>query len=310
MQENNITNAIKQKAKELGFLECRIIQAGVLSDEEDHLQSWLKKGMHGEMKYMARNVEKRLDPSKLVENAKTVVVVLQNYYTRIVQSDPKAPVISKYAYGKDYHLVMKSKLRHLLNFIDHEIKPCSGRIFVDSAPVLERVWARRAGLGWIGKNSNLISPVHGSFVFIGELILDTELPYDKPAEVNDRCGNCSKCLDACPVKAIVSHRTVNASLCISYQTIERKGDPDEKLKGEFSNRVFGCDICQDVCPWNRKSVEHKETGFDPSPALLKLSAPEWAVMDLALFNELFRNSPLQRTGFEKLKKNLDFLFDC
>ncbi len=307
MAECGIADLIKKKSVELGFLECAIVPAGFLDEEEDHLHTWLNREMHGEMEYMARNVEKRLNPGKLVENAKTVIVVLQNYFTQTKQTDSKAPVISKYAYGKDYHLVMKSKLRHLLNFIDHKITPCTGCIFVDSAPVLERAWARRAGIGWIGKNSNLISAVHGSFFFIGELIIDAVLPYDQAAEVNDHCGNCSQCMDACPTKAIKSPKMVDANKCISYQTIELKGKLDEKLKGKFANRIFGCDICQDVCPWNRKAIEHKEAGFEPSPALLDLSPDGWQQMDHQIFRQLFRDSVIYRTGFERLKRNIEFL---
>ncbi len=196
---------------------------------------------------------------------------LQNYYSKETQKDAQAPVVSKYAYGTDYHFVMKDKLKKLLQFIQNEIQPCNGRPFVDSAPVLERAWARRAGLGWVGKNSNLISVEHGSFFFIGELIVDIELPYDSPKVVSDHCGNCTRCIDACPTKAIVANRVIDARKCISYQTIELKGNLDETLKGQFENRVFGCDICQDVCPWNLKSEPHNEEAFEPKPKLLQLS---------------------------------------
>jgi epoxyqueuosine reductase len=266
----NISKNIKAKAKELGFLECAIIPAGLL-EEEKKFQIWLNAGMHGEMGYMARNDEKRLDPRLLFENAKTVIVVLQNYYPKETQKDSDAPVLSKYAYGTDYHFVMKDKLKNLLAFIQEQVGSCNARPFVDSAPVLERAWARRAGLGWVGKNSNLISVQHGSFFFIGELILDIELPYDNPKQVADHCGTCTRCIDTCPTKAIVSNRVVDARKCISYQTIELKGDLDENLKGQFENRIFGCDICQDVCPWNLKSTPHEEDSFQPHPKLLELS---------------------------------------
>ena len=257
----NISAAIKQKSAELGFLDCGIIPAEVLSGEEVFLRTWLQKGMQGEMGYMTRNVDMRLDPGLLLENARTIIVVLQNYYTHAAQTDPDAPVLSKYAYGTDYHFVMKEKLRVLLEFIRTEIAGCNGRPFVDSAPVLERAWARMAGLGWIGRHSNLISPVHGSYFFIGELVIDVELPYDNSTQVRDRCGTCTRCIDACPTKAIVADKVVDARKCISYQTIELKGELDNSLKGKFANRVFGCDICQDVCPWNFKSEPHTEPAF-------------------------------------------------
>ncbi len=263
--------------------------------------------MHGEMGYMARNQEKRLDPKLLVENAKTVIVVLQNYYPKKIQGENGEPVISKYAYGTDYHFVMKDKLRKLLEFIREEVAECNGRPFVDSAPVLERAWARRAGLGWVGKNSNLISVEHGSFFFIGELILDAELSYDKPKLVNDYCGTCTRCIDACPTNAIIGNRTIDARKCISYQTIELKGELTEQLKGKFENRVFGCDICQDVCPWNLKSEPHNEASFEPHPKLFELTQKEWQTMERPLFNELFRNSAVKRTGYKGLKRNLKFI---
>ncbi|MDX1284386.1 MAG: tRNA epoxyqueuosine(34) reductase QueG, partial [Draconibacterium sp.] len=211
--------------------------------------------------------------------------------------------------GTDYHFVLKDKLKQLLQFIQEEIQPCKGRPFVDSAPILERAWARNAGLGWIGKNSNLISTEHGSFFFIGELLFDIELPYDKQKPVRDHCGKCTKCIDACPTKAIVTERVVDARLCISYQTIELKGELDQNLKGQFENRVFGCDICQDVCPWNLKSKRHNEQEFEPHPKLLQLSKVEWENMERPLFNELFKNSAIKRTGYNGLKRNLDFLND-
>jgi epoxyqueuosine reductase len=304
---NNISESIKSKAKELGFLECAIIPAGFLDEEEEPFNQWLKAGMHGEMGYMQRNVEKRLNPRLLVENAKSVIVVLQNYYPKETQKDPEAPVLSKYAYGTDYHFVMKDKLKQLLAFIQENLGPCSARPFVDSAPVLERAWARRAGLGWIGKNSNLLSVHHGSFFFIGELFLDVELPFDEPKPVADYCGTCTRCIDACPTKAIVANRVVDARKCISYQTIELKDDLDENLKGLFENRAFGCDICQDVCPWNLKSIPHEEEDFQPNPKLMELSKEEWYQMKRPLFNELFKNSAVKRAGYKGLKRNLRFI---
>ncbi|MGC9353076.1 MAG: tRNA epoxyqueuosine(34) reductase QueG [Mariniphaga sp.] len=305
--QNYISQKIKEKAKNLGFLECAIIPAGFLEEEEEHFKNWLDAGMHGEMGYMARNIEKRLDPRLLFENAKTVIVVLQNYFPKATQKDPEAPVLSKYAYGTDYHFVMKGKLRKLLAFIQEQTGPCNARPFVDSAPVLERAWARRAGLGWVGKNSNLISVEHGSFFFIGELILDIELPYDHPKQVTDHCGTCTRCIDACPTKAIVANRVVDARKCISYQTIELKDELDENLKGQFENRVFGCDICQDICPWNLKSTPHNEECFTPHPKLPELSKHDWHQMERPLFNDLFKNSAVKRAGFKGLKRNLEFI---
>jgi len=299
-----VSKKIKSKAQSLGFMECAILPVTSLSEEKERFESWLNAGMHGDMEYMAKNIDKRLDPRLLVDNAKSIVIVLRNYYTNETQSDPEAPVISKYAYGKDYHYVIKDKLKKLLYFIRQDVEPCHGRPFVDSAPVLERAWARRAGLGWIGKNSNLISLQYGSFFFIGELILDIELPYDIPEPVTDHCGTCTKCIDACPTKAIVADRVIDARKCISYQTIEVKGELDKNLKGQFRNRVFGCDICQDVCPWNSKSIPHDEPNLKPSPELLKLSREEWYTMDKPLFNKLFKNSAVKRAGFKGLKRNL------
>ena len=304
---NPISQKIKDKAKSLGFLECAILPVSELVEEKGRFQNWLGAGMYGEMGYMERNKEKRLDPRLLYENAKTILIVLQNYFPGQTQQDTQAPVISKYAYGTDYHFVMKDKLKTLLRFIREEITPCNGRPFVDSAPVLERAWAQRAGLGWIGKNSNLISVEHGSFFFIGELILDAELPYDQPKIVSDHCGNCTRCIDACPTNAIVDNRVIDSRKCISYQTIELKGNLDENLKGQFENRVFGCDICQDVCPWNLKPKPHNEPAFEPHPKLVALNNQEWHSMEKSLFNELFKKSAVKRTGFNGLKRNLKFV---
>jgi epoxyqueuosine reductase len=307
MADNLISEKIKEKSKELGFSDCGIVKSGFLYEEEDHLLKRLREGNNGVMDYLNRDAEKRLDPAKLVKNAKTIVIVLQNYFTTLHQTDPEAPVLSKYSFGTDYHLVIKEKIQKLFQFIREEIPGCSGRIFVDSAPILEKALARRAGLGWIGKNSLLISPVHGSFVFIGEIILDTELSYDPIQEIRDHCRNCTLCLEACPTHALKGNRMVDVPLCIAYQTIENHEGPDIALRGSFRNRVFGCDICQDVCPWNQKAVPHEEPAFNPSPALLNLTASEWAGMDENLFQKLFYNSPVKRAGFEKLKKNIDFV---
>ena len=302
----NVSDRIKTKAKELGFMDCGISEARFLSEEKDRLINWLQEGMHGEMRYMNNHLEKRLDPRLLVENARSVISVLLNYFPAQKQVDPDAPVLSKYAFGTDYHFIMKDKLGELLKFIQTEIAPCEGRCFVDSAPVLDRAWAARAGLGWIGKNTNLISTEHGSFFFIGELILDLELPVDDKV-VRNHCGNCSRCIDACPTKALVAPFVLDARKCISYQTIENRGEIDPELKGKFENRVFGCDICQDVCPWNLKSETHSEPAFVADARLMNLSRDEWHSMDKPTFNELFRNSAVKRTRFEGLQRNMKFL---
>ena len=302
----NVSDRIKTKAIELGFMDCGISEARFLSEEKDRLINWLQEGMHGEMGYMNNHLEKRLDPRLLVENARSVISVLLNYFPAQKQVDPDAPVLSKYAFGTDYHFIMKDKLGELLQFIQAEIAPCEGRCFVDSAPVLDRAWASQAGLGWIGKNTNLISTEHGSFFFIGELILDLELPVDDKV-VRNHCGNCSRCIDACPTKALVAPFVLDARKCISYQTIENRGEIDPELKGKFENRVFGCDICQDVCPWNLKSETHSEPAFIADARLMNFSRDEWHSMDKPTFNELFRNSAVKRTRFEGLQRNMKFL---
>lgn len=300
------TERIRQKALELGFQACGFSKAEFLADEEPHLDRWLAEGMNGEMDYMARNREKRLDPRLLHEGTRTIISVLLNYYPSDKQADSEAPVLSKYAYGTDYHFVLKDKLNALLQFINTEVAPCNGRAFVDSAPVLDKAWAVRAGLGWIGKNTNLISVEHGSFFFIGELLVDLELQTDERL-VSNHCGNCTRCLDACPTKAIVAPYVVDARRCISYQTIEQKGEIDENLRGQFRDRVFGCDICQDVCPWNLKSEPHTEAAFNPNPKLMALTREDWQTMDEKLFNELFRNSAVKRTKYSGLMRNLRFV---
>lgn len=307
MDSNETIDKIRQKALALGFCECGFAKVRMLVEEQAHLERWLLEGNHGEMEYMARNFYKRLDPRLMVENAKTMIVVLQNYFTQKKQTDACAPVLSKYAFGADYHLVMKKKLFRLLEFIQKEISPCTGSAFVDSAPVLERAWARIAGLGWTGRNSNLISPLHGSFFFIGELVIDIDLQINAATSIFDRCGKCRRCVDACPTQAILPNRTIDAEKCISYQTIEHKGDIDEARQGKFENRVFGCDICQDVCPWNRRAQSHNEPQFEPQRQLMVMTKKEWQEMDEEQFNRLFGNSSVKRTGFERLKRNLKFI---
>ena len=296
---------IKDHAKRLGFLSCGISNAGFLEDEAPRLEQWLRKGHHGSMTYMERNFDKRLDPTKLVPGAKSVVSLLYNYYPSAKQSDKEAPKISKYAYGKDYHFVVKEKLKELMHIIEEEIGEVSGRAFVDSAPVLDKAWAAKAGLGWIGKHTNLISKQAGSFYFIAELIIDLPLEADTP--VTDHCGSCTACIDACPTDAIIAPYQVDGSKCISHFTIELKEAIPQEVKGQFDNWAFGCDVCQDVCPWNRFSTPHQEPQFEPSPELMNLTKNDWHEITEVVFNRLFEKSAVQRTQFSGLKRNLDFL---
>ena len=296
---------IKDHAKRLGFLSCGISNAGFLEDEAPRLEQWLRQGHHGSMSYMERNFDKRLDPTKLVPGAKSVVSLLYNYFPKESQSDKTAPKISKYAYGKDYHTVIKDKLFELMHLLQEEVGEIHGRVFVDSAPVLDKAWAAKAGLGWIGKHTNLISKQAGSFYFIAELIMDLSLEQDAP--VTDHCGSCTACIDACPTQAIVAPYQVDGSKCISYFTIELKEAIPQEVKGQFDNWAFGCDVCQDVCPWNRFSTPHQEPQFDPSPELLQMSKGDWHEITEAVFDRLFAESAVQRTQFSGLKRNLDFL---
>ena len=300
------SDAIREEAFRLGFTDCGFSRAEALPGDAERLKEWLDKGYHARMGYMANHFEKRTDPTKLVEGAKSVISLLYNYYTHKSQHDPRAPVISKYAYGRDYHFVMKKKMNHLLDFIRSGFGQVRGRVFVDSAPVLDRAWAKKAGLGWIGRNSNLISRTAGSFVFIGELIVDLELEYNRVPE-GDFCGSCNLCIEACPTGAILSNRTLDSERCISYQTIENKGEISEGLRGKLSNRIFGCDICQDVCPWNRHAGDHHEPEFEPDEEMLAMPAEDWSELDRERYNRLFRDSTVQRAGFGKLKGNLVFL---
>jgi epoxyqueuosine reductase len=296
---------IKAEALKLGFDACGIARATYLNEDSVHLKNWLREKFHGGMTYMENNLDKRLNPIKLVEGAQSVISVLLNYFPAGTQSDAQAPVISTYAYGEDYHQAIKKKLKQLLHFIDQEINPVKGRSFVDSAPVLDRAWAARAGLGWIGKNSNLISLAHGSFVFIGSLIVDIPLQYDNP--INDYCGSCNRCIRACPTSAIVNDKVIDARRCISYLTIENKDDIPEKFKNNFQNRVFGCDICQDVCPWNRKSRPHQVKEFDPLPGLLEMTRKDWFELSEQQYNKLFIKSAVKRAKFTGICRNLAFI---
>ncbi len=296
------TELIKQKALDLGFSAIGISKADFLEKESSQLKNWLDKGFHGEMQYMENHFEKRTDPRKLVEGAKSVISVLLNYYPEQKQIE-NTYKISKYAYGKDYHFVIKDKLHVLLEFIKKEIGEVSARAFVDSAPVMDKVWAAKSGLGWIGKHTNLISKEFGSFVFIGELIIDLELENDEP--IKDYCGNCTKCIDACPTEAISPYE-VDARKCISYITIEKKGDIPAEYKGKWNDWIFGCDICQDVCPWNSKLTNHGEASLNISEQLQKLTKEDWLNLNKPAFKKLFKNSPFERTKFEGLKRNIEF----
>ncbi|MNK41964.1 Epoxyqueuosine reductase [compost metagenome] len=295
---------IKEEAKRLGFLSCGISKAGFLEQEAPRLENWLKNNRNGQMAYMENHFDKRLDPTLLVDDGKSVVSLLLNYYPDSFQNDESFK-ISKYAYGQDYHFVIKDKLKELLHSIQENIGEVSGRAFVDSAPVLDKAWAAKSGLGWIGKNSNLITQKVGSFYFIAELIIDLELEYDHA--VTDHCGSCTACIDACPTQAIVAPYIVDGSKCISYYTIELKENLPEEMKGKFDEWMFGCDTCQDVCPWNRFSKPHSEPLFDPNPDLLSFTKKDWLEITEETFRAVFKNSPIKRTKFDGLKRNIKFL---
>ena len=298
---------IKSEAKRLGFLSCGISKAGFLEEEAPRLEHWLNEQMQGSMHYMEGHFDKRLDPTKLVDGAKSVISVLLNYFPQETQLDPEAPKLSKYAYGTDYHFVIKKKLKDLLHFIQDEIGEVHGRAFVDSAPVLDKAWAAKSGLGWIGKNSNLLTRQVGSFYFIAELIVDIDLEYDTP--VTDHCGSCTACIDACPTEAIVAPYVVDGSKCISYFTIELKDELPTSYQGSFDNWMFGCDICQDVCPWNRFSKAHSEPLFNPHPDLLSMTKNDWEEITEEVFKAVFKNSAVKRTKFKGLQRNIRFLKD-
>lgn len=300
----NSEQYIKALAQELGFISCGISVARKLEEEEDKLALWLKNGYHGKMSYMENHFDKRLDPTKLVPGAKSVVSLLYNYFPSHTQN-PGAPKLAKYAYGEDYHFVIKEKLKEFTNRLSEKFGAIEGRAFVDSAPVMERQWAANSGLGWIGKNSLLLKKNQGSFFFIAELILDLDLEADAPTK--DHCGTCTACIDACPTDAIVENQVIDGSKCISYLTIELKDSIPEKFKGQMEDWVFGCDICQDVCPWNRFSKPHQEEAFLPKEALMQMKREEWQELTEEVFKDLFRKSAVKRTKFVGLKRNINFL---
>lgn len=302
--QDKISKLIKVSAKKHGFAASGIAQVEHLEEESSRFRDWLSHGYQASMAYMNRNIEKRLNPALLNEWAQSIIVVLFNYYPDKEKNPTGTYKFSKYAFGKDYHVVIKDKLRLLVDDIEEEIGEITARVFVDSAPVMERAWARRAGLGWVGKNSCLISKEIGSFFFIGTIITNLKLTYDQP-EKEDHCGNCTRCIEACPNHAIISPGTIDAGKCISYLTIEHKGDLPEEHKDKLNSWVFGCDICQDVCPWNRFAKPHSEPDFLPRPMFLNMKDEDWESMDEDTFNELFKGTAVERTGFAALRRNIE-----
>jgi epoxyqueuosine reductase len=297
---------IKNKCLALGFDYCGIARAEKLDDDARRLEAWLSKGMHGNMQYMENYFDLRIDPTKLVPGAKSVITLLINYFPHERQK-VETPKIAKYAYGQDYHEVIRAKLKQLLLMMKQEIGEINGRGFVDSAPVLERAWATKSGLGWIGKNGNLLNKQAGSFFFIATLVVDIELVYDDPF-AKDYCGSCRRCIDSCPTDAILDNKVVDGSKCISYYTIELKDALlPEHLKSRFADWMFGCDVCQDVCPWNRFSKPHNEINFTPLPHILNFTSNDWEELTEESFKQIFKNSPLKRRKFEGIKRNLRFI---
>lgn len=299
------TEFVKATARQLGFSFCGISKAEFLSEEAPRLDAWLRKGYQGKMRYLENYFDMRLDPSLLVPGAKSVVSLLYNYFPEKELSGPEDYKVAKYAYGEDYHFVIKEKLKQFMQAIYQSIGQVQGRVFVDSAPVMERVWAKKSGLGWIGKNSLLLTREGGSFFFLAELIVDLELEYDGP--VNDYCGTCTACMDACPTDAIPDPYVVDGSRCISYFTIELKDEIPPAMKGKFENWIFGCDICQDVCPWNRFAKPHQEPRFNPSAEFQNMTNDDWKELTEDVFRKVFRDSPLKRASYEGLARNIKFL---
>lgn len=305
MNTAKCTLLLKQKAHEMGFQFCGISKADFLEEEAPRLEQWLAKNYQGKMAYMANHFDKRLDPRKLVDGAQSVVSLLYNYAPEENIFDGKDYKISRYAYGEDYHIVIKDKLRELMQWMHQEIGEVGGRVFVDSAPVMERAWAAKSGLGWIGKHSLLINKQKGSYFFLAELILDIALEPDGP--IKDYCGTCTRCLDACPTDAIVEPYWVDGSKCISYLTIELKDEIPSEFQGKYGNWIFGCDICQEVCPWNRFAEKHQESRFMPNEELKEMKSSDWEELTEEVFRVITKNSPIKRTKFQGLKRNIDFL---
>ena len=306
MTDINHTSIIKSIANRLEFDYCSIAKAEVLNEDAKRLEHWLNKGFNGKMRYMENYFDQRINPTLLVPGAKSVITLMKNYFPAAQQKEP-SPKIAKYAFGKDYHEVIRSKLKEFLVAIHEQIGEVNGRGFVDSAPVLERAWATKSGLGWIGKNGNLITKQSGSFFFIATLIVDLPLCYDDPF-AKDFCGSCTKCIDACPTDAILPDKVINGSKCISYFTIELKDAliPNE-MKGQFNNWMFGCDVCQDVCPWNRFSKPNNEINFTPIAEILNLSTKEWEGMSEEYFKQIFKDSPLKRAKWSGIQRNFKFI---
>lgn len=301
----NYSQLIKQKAEKFGFQSCGISKAEFLEEEAPRLETWLNKGYHGEMKYMENHFDKRLNPTLLVDGAKSVISLSYNYFPKVKIDEINNFKISKYAYGEDYHEVIKDILKEMVAELQEEIGVFGFRVFVDSAPVLEKAWARKSGLGWVGKNANLITKKHGSFYFLAEIICDLELEYD--LAVTDHCGSCRACIDACPTQAIVSDRIVDGSKCISYATIELKNEIPDYFNGKMNDWIFGCDVCQDVCPWNRFSAPTLQEKFAPNFQKLNFRKNEWKELTQELFSEIFKKSAVKRTKFSGLMRNISFL---
>ena len=302
MNRHLLTTLVKREALRLGFDACGISKAEMLNDEARILEAWLNQNRHGKMSYMANHFEKRVDPRLLVDGAKSVISFSYNYYTEKKQKE-EDPKLAMYALGKDYHDVVKEKLELLFNFIKEKAGEVNGRCFVDSAPVLERAWAQRSGIGWQGKNTNILTKRNGSYFFLAEIILDVELDYDSP--VKDYCGTCTKCIDACPTDAILPNKEINGSQCISYFTIELKGAEIQSDK-RWEDWIFGCDICQDVCPWNRFSKPHQIEEFKPKNEILNYSIADWEEITEDIFKTQFKDSPMKRSKLEGIKRNLKF----
>ena len=303
----NYSQLIKQKAEKFGFQSCGISKAEFLEEEAPRLETWLNKGYHGEMKYMENHFDKRLNPTLLVDGAKSVISLSYNYFPKVKIDEINNFKISKYAYGEDYHEVIKDILKNMVAELQEEIGEFGFRVFVDSAPVLEKAWARKSGLGWVGKNANLITKKHGSFYFLAEIICDLELEYD--LAVTDHCGSCRACIDACPTQAIVSDRIVDGSKCISYATIELKNEIPDYFNGKMDDWIFGCDVCQDVCPWNRFSAPTLQEKFAPNFQKLNFRKNEWKELTQELFSEIFKKSAVKRTKFSGLMRNVNLLND-
>ncbi len=307
LHKKQLSEFIKQWAYDEGFSVCGISKAGFLPQEAERVERWLSGNKHAGMEYMQRNKEKRYDPSKLVEKAESVITVLYNYYPRVKLPEKDNYKISKYAYGKDYHYVLKSKLKKILEKIEEKTGKRTARYFTDSAPVLDKAWAARSGLGFIGKNTLLINRKMGSFFFIGHIIIDLELHYDDVEDPANYCGTCKACIEACPTEAIKPFE-VDANRCISYLTIEHKGDIPDEFKGKLNDWIFGCDICQDVCPWNiRFSKPHSEPLFNPPEELLEMNKKKWENLDKPTFKKLFKGTPLERPGYKGLMRNINFV---